>query len=230
MTLFRALVLAAAVATAPGLACHASGHKTEVPEGAAHVVLSLQKIDCDGCGTKAIASLGERPGVYAVTFDRALAELSIDYDPAAATPLDFIGAMEALGYGASEGAGAGRYLPPVGFPDGLDVRQISKAGEYVELQSNLAPGKVTVFDFHAAWCGPCRKLDEHLIALLQANPDVAVRKIDIVDWDSEVAKAYLTDASELPYVEVFGTTGRRVARISGLQPDSIVSAVQRGMQ
>ena len=28
------------------------------------------------------------------------------------------------------------------------------------------PGKVTLFDFYAVWCAPCRKIDAHLFPLL----------------------------------------------------------------
>ncbi|HEY0709551.1 MAG TPA: hypothetical protein VGG33_22260, partial [Polyangia bacterium] len=56
-------------------------------------------------------------------------------------------------------------LPPL--PPNADLIEISKEGEDVPaLEAHLAPGKVTLFDFYAVWCAPCRKIDAHVFQLL----------------------------------------------------------------
>lgn len=115
-------------------------------------------------------------------------------------------------------------VPPSAVPD---VQEISR-GTHVELSEHLVAGKVTVFDFHAQWCKPCKEVDRHLAQVLATRGDVAVRKIDVVDWDSEVAKTHLRYAPTLPYVVVFGVGGKEVAKISGLKLDALDQAIERG--
>jgi thiol-disulfide isomerase/thioredoxin len=219
------LVLALVVSAPTG--CQPATEATTVPDSATTTVISLQGIDCESCGSRVISALGQQ-GIYATSFDRSAAELTVQYDATQISVADMLVAVTKLGYTGTEGAGHGAYIPGVVFEPGLDVLQISKAGEVVELESHLAPGKVTVFDFYAVWCEPCRKVDEHMQAVLAKHDDVALRKLDIVDWDSEVAKRYMKSAAELPYLIVYGSDGKQVAAISGLALDQLDAAIAEG--
>ena len=63
--------------------------------------------------------------------------------------------------------------------------------------------------------------------VLASQRDVALRKIDVVDWDSPVAGQHLRGVSELPYVEVYGPDGKAVARISGLDLERLDRAIAK---
>ncbi len=94
--------------------------------------------------------------------------------------------------------------PPADWT-GLDKIDVASDGKVVPLEP--APGKVTVFDFWATWCHPCRHLDRALADVARRHPDdLAVRKIDLEDTDSPAGKAYL-GAATLPHVKVFGRDG-----------------------
>lgn len=201
---------------------------TQVPQGAAQATISLQEIECQSCGMSVVTALERTAGVHSVAFDRASAEVKVAYDPALVAPAQFIAVAHDLGYRASEGPGQGAYTPEVEFPEALDVVQISKQGEAVELAAFVVPGKVTVFDFHALWCGPCKQVDRHMLSVLKDNDDVALRKLNIVDWDSPVTKQYLTGAASLPFVIVYGRDGKRVAKITGLELDKLDAAIDKG--
>ena len=55
------------------------------------------------------------------------------------------------------------FAPPLTPPPGADVRPLVEEGQdLAALEPHLVKGKVTVFDFHATWCPPCRKVDQHL--------------------------------------------------------------------
>jgi thiol-disulfide isomerase/thioredoxin len=218
-------VLVLAAFAASSLACRPDADATTVPASATTTVVSLTGIDCESCGTTVIGKLKEQPGIYAATFDRVLAEVTVQYDAAQIDAPALLAIVTSLGYGAVEGAGHGEYLPEVAFADGLDVVKISKQGEAVELESHLAPGKVTVVDFFAAWCQPCRKVDEHMQTVLASHDDVALRKVNIVDWDSEAAKQHMKSVPNLPYVIVYGRDGKQLAAISGLDLAKLDAAI-----
>ncbi|HEY6039439.1 MAG TPA: redoxin domain-containing protein [Kofleriaceae bacterium] len=53
----------------------------------------------------------------------------------------------------------------------------------------LAPGRVTVLDFWATWCGPCTILSPHLDDLSRAHPELRV--VGISDEDKDTVAAFL---------------------------------------
>jgi thiol-disulfide isomerase/thioredoxin len=91
---------------------------------------------------------------------------------------------------------------------GGDVQFVSK-GKAFDIQSQLAPSKYTIFDFYADWCAPCRSLDPQLRRLAARRSDVALRKVDIVDWTSEVVQQY--QISSLPHMKIFDPQGKLLA-------------------
>jgi thiol-disulfide isomerase/thioredoxin len=218
--------LLVALSTAP-LACDSGAEATQVPDSATTTVISLRGIDCEDCGTDIIAKLREHDGIYTMTFDRVRAELTVQHDAARIDVGKLLEVAGSLGHEAIAGAGQGQYLPGVAFDPAFDVVEIAEAGEVVELEPHLVAGKVTVFDFYAIWCEPCREVDEHMLELLAANPDVALRKINIVDWDSEVAKQHLRNAASLPYLLVYGPDGRKQATITGLDVEQLDAAIAK---
>ena len=116
--------------------------------------------------------------------------------------------------------------PPPKPPAGADVQHLVEHGvDLPSLDGSAVSGKVTIFDFYADWCGPCRKVDEHVFALLAGRGDVAYRKLDIGSWDTPLAKHYLHDVGSLPYVVVYGKDGRRAGTMSGLDLAALDRAI-----
>jgi thioredoxin 1 len=85
---------------------------------------------------------------------------------------------------------------------------VSNGGREVDLGSLLAPGKITVVDFYADWCGPCRRLSPHLERLAREDPDVNVVKVDIVKWNTPVTRQY--NIRSVPNLRVYDRSGRVV--------------------
>ncbi|HEY6170528.1 MAG TPA: thioredoxin family protein [Verrucomicrobiae bacterium] len=81
------------------------------------------------------------------------------------------------------------------------VRIISNRGERVDLPSLLAEGKVTIVDFFAPWCGPCRQISPVLEKIARDDPNIALLKIDIVNWGTPVATQFGLQA--IPNIRVF---------------------------
>lgn len=120
-------------------------------------------------------------------------------------------------------------VPPPEPPAGADFARLADAGQDVpSLDSHAVPGKVTIFDFYADWCGPCRQVDEHVFALLAKRSDVAYRKLNVVSWETPLAKRYLANVPSLPYVVVYGRDGKRAGTMSGLKLDELDRAIALG--
>jgi thiol-disulfide isomerase/thioredoxin len=197
------------------------------PQDTRRTVLSLRGTSCVSCAERLTNQLAEQAGVESARFDPIESEIVVLANPA----FDALRTAEALKGNDSlevvEGAGLGGSAAPPSEPRG-DARTLSTDGRDVrDLGEHSEPGKVTIFDFSAYWCEPCRVLEEHLRAEVERRPDLAYRKLDIGERDSALAKRYLKDEAELPYVIVFGKDGREVARIEGLDVARVDQAIGR---
>jgi len=105
---------------------------------------------------------------------------------------------------------------------GSGVRQIEiiKGAGAIGLSSILVPGKVTVIDFYADWCGPCKRISPYLEGMVRKDPDLVLRKIDIVKWGSPVATKY--NIRSIPSIRVYNRKGKMVG-----SPTSSLEDVQK---
>ena len=186
-----------------------------LPATSAHAertqVFSLRGADCGDCGKEAIATIKKLKGVKSARFDLYKVELSVTM----ADHLSDSQVAEFIQKSNGEftvipGPGQGAYLPPVKYPDGADVAVLTQDGSAVgPLEKLRVTGKYTIFDVYADWCGPCRALDVDLRAAAGARPDVAVRKLNVVRFDSPLAQELGGGLTSLPYVIVFTPEGKR---------------------
>jgi thiol-disulfide isomerase/thioredoxin len=191
----------------------------------ANIVYSFQELDCSSCLSAVAQELGARPGVDAAKMDKNAVEVRVTYDTTAVSPDGLDQVVEAKGFPWSHESGAGSWAPEILFPASMDVKTISHDGEAVDLAAHLAPGKVTVIDFYAPWCGPCRVVTHELKEVMSKRSDVALRKVNIVDWDRPVVAQHLQGVVNIPYVLVFGKDGQRVAAITGLKKEALREAI-----
>src|SRR5690606_4739140 len=94
------------------------------------------------------------------------------------------------GHGGEGGHDHGNEATHALDTSGADVADVGENGERVDLVP--VPGKLTIFDFWAEWCQPCKTLEPVLVELARAHPDrVALRRVEVIDWDSPVAAQHL---------------------------------------
>jgi copper chaperone CopZ/thiol-disulfide isomerase/thioredoxin len=186
-------------------------------------VYSIQGADCATCGDKVRAELKKVKGVKKVEFDIHKVEITVQLEDGVPDS-EVLAAAERAGLRAIVGAGQGSYLPHEAYPAGADVQELNKDGSTVgPLAALRVPGKFTVFDVYADWCGPCRDVDARLRVIVAERKDVAVRKLSVVDFDSPLAKELAVDT--LPYVVVFTPSGKKT-EIRGAQLDKIDKALK----
>lgn len=88
------------------------------------------------------------------------------------------------------------------------VRVVSNGGETIDLPALLAPGKITLVDFYADWCGPCKRLGPELERRVKEDADVVLVKVDIVKWGTPVTRQFGIDS--IPSVRVFNRQKEQV--------------------
>jgi thioredoxin 1 len=115
-------------------------------------------------------------------------------------------------------AGAGPKVASAARP----VTVVAEGGQQVDLRALMPAGKITVVDFYADWCGPCRRISPELERIAQSDPDVVLVKVDIVNWGTPVTRQY--GINSVPNIRVMDRRGQAVG-----QPTSDLNAVLRAI-
>lgn len=71
-----------------------------------------------------------------------------------------------------------------------------------------------LLDFHAAWCGPCKRLAPVLQEIAEEHPGIHIGKID-VDEQPQLAQAF--QAAAIPML-VLVADGKPLAAVTGALP------------
>lgn len=92
-------------------------------------------------------------------------------------------------------------------------------GSPVDIAKHLALGNVTVVDFYADWCGPCRQISPSLEQMAKTDSGIALRKIDIVNWNTAVVKQF--NIHSIPQVNVYNRGGHLVGTVVGADVEQV---------
>jgi thiol-disulfide isomerase/thioredoxin len=79
----------------------------------------------------------------------------------------------------------------------------------------VVPGKITIVDYWATWCEPCKKLAPELEAFAEGREDVVLRKVDATEWGAAEMGEHLPAVAGLPVVDIYGRDGNLIARRVG---------------
>jgi thioredoxin-like negative regulator of GroEL len=101
--------------------------------------------------------------------------------------------------------------------------EVISHGAQVDISQHLVLGSVTVIDFYADWCGPCWQLSPSLEQMAWNDPEIALRKIDIINWKTAVAQQF--NIHSIPQVNVYDRNGRLIGTALGADFEKVKSYV-----
>lgn len=84
-------------------------------------------------------------------------------------------------------------------------------------------GKITIVDFYADWCGPCRHMGPILEKIAEENPNVVVQKVN-VDKHPDLAREY--HANAIPHMIIYDKRGGEVDTVIGADEARVRKAVE----
>jgi len=185
-------------------------------------------IDCSACAPPVIKALSSVDGVKNARVDTtaktATVEIPADFDREKLRT-----AMSNAGFQAVFPGEQPRDIEPLpaAVLKTLDIESYTD-GRRVDIEKIVAPGKVTIVDFYADWCGPCHVLETRLQHLMQGRKNLAVRRVNIGKWDNAAARqATELRAEALPYIRVYDARGKFVTAVTGGMWDEVLGAIDK---
>lgn len=191
-------------------------------------VFSVQGSNCGSCEDEVGPYLKKLKGVKSWSFDPKTSEFTMTLadnvaDQVIITTFERQGCYRAVP-GAGQGATPGAYKAEA-YPAGADLEFVTEKGQAVGPLEKLAvPGKYTVLDFYADWCGPCHAVDRQLRDVTATRKDIAIRKLNVVNFETPLARQLGRKLKALPFVVVFDPNGKRT-EISGNNPRKLAAAL-----
>jgi thioredoxin len=102
---------------------------------------------------------------------------------------------------------------------------VSAAVSRPQAQGSIQPehGKITIVDFYADWCGPCRRMSPILEKIAEENSSVVVQKVN-VDKHPDLAREY--QANAIPHIIIYDKQGGEVDTVIGADEARVRKAVE----
>jgi thioredoxin 1 len=83
-------------------------------------------------------------------------------------------------------------------------------------------GKITIVDFYADWCGPCRKIGPVLEKIAEENSDVVLQKVNI-DKHKDLAQEY--NVTGIPHIIIYDKSADVVDTVIGCDEPRVRKAI-----
>jgi copper chaperone CopZ len=186
-------------------------------------------IDCKECAPPIIKALNDISGVRNAQVDWKAGTASVEV-PEGFDKAKIKKALDAIGYEAVfPGETRKEYAAlPDDVVQKLDIVSYDGAKK-VDLKTIPVPGKITVLDYWAEWCSPCHFLEKRLQHLLNSDPKMALRRVNVGKWDNAAARQATAEfrLDALPYVRVYDARGKFVDDVTGGSWDQFLKVLEK---
>jgi copper chaperone CopZ/thiol-disulfide isomerase/thioredoxin len=192
------------------------------------LTFKVPSMDCAGCAKPVGKTLSSIAGVRNVRVDWKQKSATIDVPPNFDRKV-LRNAMLNAGY---EVQFAGEKIPELQplAPEVLKTLDIQTFDGRTPVNFNriAEPGKITIVDFYADWCGPCKVLELRLQHFVQTK-NIAVRRVNVGKWDNAAAKQATRDfhVASLPHLRVYDSRGKFVAAVKDGMWDELLDTVEK---
>jgi thiol-disulfide isomerase/thioredoxin len=186
-------------------------------------------LGCADCGAPVLNALRALPGATNPTLDAASGAASVRLEDGSNRE-SIRAALRDLGCEAVFPGEKPRGLEPL--PEeirrSLDIAPASD-GATIDLTAALVPGKITLIDYWASWCEPCRVLDVRLQHLVRSHPGIAVRRVNVAQFDNDAGKQAVKafHMRAIPYVRVYDAQGGFVGADTGGTWGEILKLIEK---
>ena|SRR5688572_18410956 len=186
-------------------------------------------IDCKECAPPIIKALKDVKGVRSASLDWkkgvATVEVADGFDKTKIKK-----AIDAIGYDAVfPGENRKEFAAlPQDVVRKLDIVSFDGAKK-LDLKAIAVSGKITVVDYWAQWCSPCHFLEKRLHHLMNENPNMALRRVNVGKWDNAAARQATAEfrLEALPYVRVYDARGKFVDDVTGGSWDQFLKVLEK---
>lgn len=186
-------------------------------------------IDCKECAPPIVKALKGIKGVRNATLDWKAGIATVEV-PDGFDRTQIKKAIDAIGYDAvfPEEKRKEFAALPEDVVRTLDI--VSHDGaKKIDLKRIAVPGKITVVDYWAEWCSPCHFLEKRLQHLLNSDPKMALRRVNVGKWDNPAARQATAEfrLEALPYVRVYDARGKFVDDVTGGSWDQFLKVLEK---
>ncbi|HVE65612.1 MAG TPA: thioredoxin domain-containing protein [Thermoanaerobaculia bacterium] len=199
------------------------------PATAEQLRFTVIGIDCKECAPPIVKALRDVPGVRNPVLDWKKGVATVDVAPGF-DRAKIKKAIDAIGYDAVfPGENRKEFAAlPAEVVRKLDIVSFD-GSKKVDLKTIAVPGKITVVDYWAEWCSPCHFLEKRLHHLMNSDPKMSLRRVNVGKWDNAAAKQATAEfrLEALPYVRVYDARGKFVDDVTGGSWDQFLKVLEK---
>lgn len=108
------------------------------------------------------------------------------------------------------------------FSQSLRHQQVQEITSFEQYENLIKTNNVTLVDFYATWCGPCKAIEPFLHQLSEKVPEVAFARVDV---DQQVKIAEHNGITAMPSI-FFYQNGEFVDKVIGANLKAITEAIE----
>ena len=83
---------------------------------------------------------------------------------------------------------------------------------------------ITLLDFYADWCGPCKNFEPFLQELQSTYPSINITKVNI-DTEKEITEKY--DINVIPTIIILDESNKTLSKIEGYDTIKLTNEIKK---